>query len=150
LQYNDGFQSNLFSFANNIHTYERGTHEQGVRTALTRAINDYARKSNLCKQDDDNLTRDDVREGMTAIVSINHTEPQLECQTKKKLGNNDDITVTEGIFNDGFLKFLVEKPDTEKIIVEKGLMASRARVAAKKARELTRRKSALEISNLPG
>jgi len=150
LQYNDGFQSNLFSFANNIHTYEGGTHEQGFRTALTRAINDYARKSNLFKEDDDNLTGDDVREGMTAIVSIKHTDPQFEGQTKTKLGNSDARTVTEGIFNDAFSKFLFENPDTGKIIVEKGLMASRARVAAKKARELTRRKSALEISNLPG
>src|SRR5699024_2912067 len=149
LQYNDGFQSNLFSFANNIHTYEGGTHEQGFRTAITRAINDYARKSTLFKEDDD-LTGDDVREGMTAIVSIKHTDPQFEGQTKTKLGNSDARTVTESIFNDAFSKFLFENPDTGKIIVEKGLMASRARVAAKKARELTRRKSALEISNLPG
>src|SRR5699024_10392173 len=118
--------------------------------ALTRAINDYARKSNLFKEDDDNLTGDDVREGMTAIVSIKHTDPQFEGQTKTKLGNSDARTVTEGIFNDAFSKFLFENPDTGKIIVEKGLMAFRARVAAKKARELTRRKSALEISNLPG
>src|SRR5699024_11143576 len=142
--------SNLFSFANNIHTYEGGTHEQGFRTALTRAINDYARKSNLVKEDDDNLTGDDVREGMTAIVSIKHTDPQFEGQTKTKLGNSDARTVTESIVNDTFSKFLFENPDTGKIIIEKGLMASRARGGAKKARELTRRKSALEISNLPG
>src|SRR5699024_5268693 len=131
-------------------TYEGGTHEQGFRTALTRAINDYARKSNLFKEDDDNLTGDDVREGMTAIVSIKHTAPQFEGQTKTKLGNSDDRTVTEGIFNHAFSKFLSENPDTAKRIVEKGLMASRARVAAKKAGELTRRKSALAISNVPG
>src|SRR5699024_6430454 len=127
-----------------------GTHEQGFRTALTRALNDYARKSNLFKEDDDNLTGDDVREGMTAIVSIKHTDHQFEGQTKTKLGNSADRAVTEGLCNDAFSKFLFENPDTGNIIVEKGLMASRARVAAKKARELTRRKSALEISNLPG
>ncbi|HLQ96478.1 MAG TPA: DNA topoisomerase (ATP-hydrolyzing) subunit B [Pseudogracilibacillus sp.] len=150
LQYNDGFQSNLFSFANNIHTYEGGTHEAGFRTALTRAINDYARRSNLFKDEDDNLSGDDVREGMTAIVSIKHTDPQFEGQTKTKLGNSNARTVTDSVFSDVFSKFLIENPNVGKIIVEKGLMASRARVAAKKARELTRRKSALEISNLPG
>src|SRR5699024_10432478 len=111
---------------------------------------DYARKSNLFKEDDDNLTGDDVREGMTAIVSIKHTDPQFEGQTKTKLGNSDARTVTEGIFNDAFSKVLFENPDAGKNIDEKGLNPSRARVAAKKARELTRRKSALEISNLPG
>src|SRR5699024_6043964 len=150
LQYNDGFQSNLFSFANNIHTYEGGTHEAGFRTALTRAINDYARKSNLFKDEDDNLSGDDVHEGMTAIASVKHTDPQFEGQTKTKLGNSNARTVTDSIFSDVFSKFLIENPNVGKIIVEKGLMASRARVAAKKARELTRRKSALEISNLPG
>src|SRR5699024_4735915 len=150
LQYNDGFQSNLFSFANNIHTYEGGTHEAGFRTALTRAINDYARKSNLFKDEDDNLSGDDVREGIKAIFSVKHTNPQVEDQTKTKLGNSNARTVTDSIFSDVFSKFLIENPNVGKIIVEKGLMASRARVAAKKARELTRRKSALEISNLPG
>ncbi len=150
LQYNDGFASNLFSFANNIHTYEGGTHEAGFRTALTRVINDYARKSNLFKDDDDNLTGEDVREGMTAIVSIKHTDPQFEGQTKTKLGNSDARTVTDSVFSEAFSKFLFENPSTARIIVEKGMMASRARVAARKARELTRRKSALEISNLPG
>lgn len=150
LQYNDGYQSNLFSFANNIHTYEGGTHEAGFRTALTRVINDYARKSSLFKDDDDNLTGDDVREGMTAIVSVKHTDPQFEGQTKTKLGNSDARTVTDSVFSEAFSTFLFENPNIGKVIVEKGLMASRARVAAKKARELTRRKSALEISNLPG
>ncbi|WP_442962089.1 DNA topoisomerase (ATP-hydrolyzing) subunit B [Pseudogracilibacillus sp. SE30717A] len=150
LQYNDGFASNLFSFANNIHTYEGGTHEAGFRTALTRVINDYARKSNLFKEDDDNLTGEDVREGMTAIVSIKHTDPQFEGQTKTKLGNSDARSVTDSVFSDAFSKFLFENPSTARVIVEKGMMASRARVAARKARELTRRKSALEISNLPG
>ena len=150
LQYNDGFASNLFSFANNIHTYEGGTHEAGFRTALTRVINDYARRSNLFKEDDDNLTGDDVREGMTAIVSIKHTDPQFEGQTKTKLGNSDARSVTDSVFSDAFSKYLFENPSVARVIVEKGMMASRARIAARKARELTRRKSALEISNLPG
>ncbi len=150
IQYNDGFASNLFSFANNIHTYEGGTHEAGFRTALTRVINDYARKSNLFKEDDDNLTGEDVREGMTAIVSIKHTDPQFEGQTKTKLGNSDARSVTDSVFSEAFSKFLFENPSVARVIVEKGMMASRARVAARKARELTRRKSALEVSNLPG
>src|SRR5690625_916669 len=150
IQYNDGYASHLYSFANNIHTHEGGTHEAGFRTALTRAINDYARKSNLIKEEEDNLTGDDVREGMSAIVSIKHTDPQFEGQTKTKLGNSDARTVTDNIFSEAFSKFLFENPSVGKTIVEKGIMASRARVAARKARELTRRKSALEISNLPG
>lgn len=150
IQYNDGFASNLYSFANNIHTYEGGTHEVGFRTALTRAVNDYARKSNILKEQDENLTGDDVREGMTAIVSIKHPDPQFEGQTKTKLGNSEVRTVTDQVFSEAFSKFLMENPDVGRIIVEKGIMASQARVAAKKARELTRRKSALEISNLPG
>ncbi|MHA6252969.1 DNA topoisomerase (ATP-hydrolyzing) subunit B [Oceanobacillus sp. CAU 1775] len=150
IQYNDGFASNLYSYANNIHTYEGGTHEVGFRTALTRIINDYARKSNLLKDSDINLTGDDVREGMTAIVSIKHPDPQFEGQTKTKLGNSEVRTVTEQVFGETFQKFLLENPSVGRIIVDKGLMASRARLAAKKARELTRRKGALEISNLPG
>ncbi|HIV74883.1 MAG TPA: DNA topoisomerase (ATP-hydrolyzing) subunit B [Candidatus Pseudogracilibacillus intestinigallinarum] len=150
LQYNDGYNTNLFSFANNIHTHEGGTHEAGFRTALTRVINDYARKSKLFKDDDENLSGEDVREGMTAIVSVKHTDPQFEGQTKTKLGNNDARTVTDAVFSEAFSKFLFENPSIGKIIVEKGMMASRARLAARKARELTRRKSALEISNLPG
>jgi DNA gyrase subunit B len=150
IQYNDGFNSNLYSFANNIHTYEGGTHEFGFRTGLTRVINDYARKNNLFKEEDPNLSGDDVREGMTAIVSIKHPDPQFEGQTKTKLGNSEVRTVTDGVFSEAFSKFLMENPSTAKIIVEKGTMASRARAAAKKARELTRRKSALEVSNLPG
>jgi DNA gyrase subunit B len=150
IQYNDGFASNLYSFANNIHTYEGGTHEFGFRTGLTRVINDYARKNNLFRENDPNLSGDDVREGMTAIVSIKHPDPQFEGQTKTKLGNSEVRSVTDAVFSESFSKFLYENPSTAKIIVEKGLMASRARMAAKKARELTRRKSALEISNLPG
>ncbi|WP_217588421.1 DNA topoisomerase (ATP-hydrolyzing) subunit B [Lentibacillus saliphilus] len=150
IQYNDGFASNIYSFANNIHTYEGGTHEVGFRTGLTRIINDYARKNNLFKEADPNLTGDDVREGMTAIISIKHPDPQFEGQTKTKLGNSEVRAVTDSVFSETFSKFLYENPSTAKIIVEKGLMASRARMAAKKARELTRRKGALEISNLPG
>ncbi|MCM3740119.1 DNA topoisomerase (ATP-hydrolyzing) subunit B [Oceanobacillus luteolus] len=150
IQYNDGFASNLYSFANNIHTYEGGTHEVGFRTALTRVVNEYARKSNILKDNDDNLTGDDVREGMTAIVSVKHPDPQFEGQTKTKLGNSEVRTVTDQIFSEAFQKFLLENPSIGRTIVDKGMMASRARVAAKKARELTRRKGALEISNLPG
>ena len=150
IQYNDGYASNLYSYANNIHTYEGGTHEFGFRTALTRVINDYARRSNLFNEADQNLTGDDVREGMTAIVSIKHTDPQFEGQTKTKLGNSEVRTVTDSIFSNEFSKFLLENPTVGRKIIEKGLMASRARMAARQARELTRRKSALEISNLPG
>ncbi|MRG87945.1 DNA topoisomerase (ATP-hydrolyzing) subunit B [Salinibacillus xinjiangensis] len=150
LQYNDGFASNIYSFANNIHTYEGGTHESGFKTGLTRVINDYARKNQMFKENDPNLTGDDVREGLTAIVSIKHEDPQFEGQTKTKLGNSEVRTVTDSLFSENFSKFLFENPDVAKKIVEKGLMASRARAAAKKARELTRRKSALEVSNLPG
>jgi DNA gyrase subunit B len=150
IQYNDGFSTNIYSFANNIHTYEGGTHEVGFRTGLTRVINDYARKSNLIKEADANLTGDDVREGITAIVSIKHPDPQFEGQTKTKLGNSEVRTVTDSVFSDKFSAFLFENPSVARVIVEKGLMASRARMAAKKARELTRRKGALEVSSLPG
>ena len=150
IQYNDGYASHLFSYANNINTHEGGTHESGFRTALTRVINDYARKSHLFKEEDENLSGEDVREGLTAIVSVKHTDPQFEGQTKTKLGNSDVRTVTDSVFSEAFSKFLFENPSIGKTVVEKGLMASRARMAARKARELTRRKSALEISNLPG
>ncbi len=150
IQYNDGFASNIYSFANNIHTYEGGTHESGFKTALTRVINDYARRNNMFKENDPNLTGDDVREGLTAIVSIKHPDPQFEGQTKTKLGNSEVRTVTDSLFSEKFETFLFENPSVAKKIVEKGLMASRARMAAKKARELTRRKSALEVSSLPG
>ncbi|WP_347861802.1 DNA topoisomerase (ATP-hydrolyzing) subunit B [Salimicrobium sp. PL1-032A] len=150
LQYNDGFASNIYSYANNIHTYEGGTHESGFKTGLTRVINDYARKNNMFRENDPNLTGDDVREGLTVIISIKHPDPQFEGQTKTKLGNSEARTVTDALFSENFGKFLLENPNVARIIVEKGLMASRARMAAKKARELTRRKSALEVSNLPG
>ncbi|MBS4175185.1 DNA topoisomerase (ATP-hydrolyzing) subunit B [Bacillus sp. FJAT-49736] len=150
LQYNDGFTSNIYSFTNNIHTYEGGTHEFGFKTALTRVINDYARKNGLIKDNDSNLSGEDVREGLTAIVSIKHPDPQFEGQTKTKLGNSEARTITDAVFSEHFEKFMLENPAVAKKIVEKGLMAARARLAAKKARELTRRKSALEVSSLPG
>ena len=150
LQYNDGFASNIYSFANNIHTYEGGTHESGFKTALTRVINDYARRSGIFKDNDQNLTGEDVREGLTAIISVKHPDPQFEGQTKTKLGNSEARTITDNIFSDKMEKFMLENPSVARKIVEKGLMAARARAAAKKARELTRRKSALEISSLPG
>ncbi|MBM7585071.1 DNA gyrase subunit B [Bacillus pakistanensis] len=150
LQYNDGFASNIYSFANNIHTYEGGTHESGFKTALTRVINDYARKNNIYKESDSNLSGEDVREGLTAIISVKHPDPQFEGQTKTKLGNSEARTVTDALFSEHFETFLLENPVVARKIVEKGLMAARARLAAKKARELTRRKSALEVSSLPG
>lgn len=150
LQYNEGYTDSIYSFANNIHTYEGGTHESGFKTGLTRVINDYARKNGLIKENDTNLSGEDVREGLTAIVSIKHPDPQFEGQTKTKLGNSEVRTITDSLFSNHFDKFLLENPQVAKKIVEKGLMAARARLAAKKARELTRRKSALEVSSLPG
>ncbi|MCB5954807.1 DNA topoisomerase (ATP-hydrolyzing) subunit B [Enterococcus sp. CWB-B31] len=150
MQYTDGYHSNILSFANNIHTYEGGTHESGFKTALTRVINDYARKQKVMKDNDENLTGEDVREGLTAVISIKHPEPQFEGQTKTKLGNSEVRTVTDRLFSEYFNKFLMENPTVGKQIVEKGILASRARLAAKRAREVTRRKGALEISNLPG
>ncbi|WP_430011149.1 DNA topoisomerase (ATP-hydrolyzing) subunit B [Micromonospora provocatoris] len=150
MQYNAGFSSNIFSFANNINTYEGGTHESGFKTALTRVINDYARKNGLLKEADANLTGEDVREGLTAIISIKHPDPQFEGQTKTKLGNSEVSQITNALFSDGFERFMLENPTVARKIIDKGLMAARARVAAKKAREFTRRKSALEVSSLPG
>ncbi len=150
IQYNDSYTGNIYSFANNIHTYEGGTHESGFKTALTRVINDYARKHGLIKESETNLSGEDVREGLIAIVSIKHPDPQFEGQTKTKLGNSEVRAITDSIFAEHFEKFLLENPSVARKIVEKGLMATRARLAAKKARELTRRKSALEVSSLPG
>ena len=150
LQYNDSYTGNIYSFANNISTHEGGTHEFGFKTALTRVINDYSRKHGVFKENDANLSGDDVREGLTAIISVKHPDPQFEGQTKTKLGNSEVRTVTDTLFSEHFEKFLLENPTVARKIIEKGLMAARARLAAKKARELTRRKSALEISSLPG
>lgn len=150
MQYNSGFAENLFSFANNINTYEGGTHESGFKTALTRVVNDYARKNGIIKESDPNLSGDDVREGLTAIISVKHPDPQFEGQTKTKLGNSEVSTITNALFSEGFQRFLLENPITARLVVDKSLMAARARIAAKNARELTRRKSALEVSSLPG
>jgi DNA gyrase subunit B len=150
LQYNDGYLENIYSFANNIHTHEGGTHESGFKSALTRIINDYARRTNAIKEQEANLTGDDVREGLTAIISVKIPEPQFEGQTKTKLGNSEVRGVVESLFADKFQEFLQENPSVSKKIVEKALQAARAREAARKARDLTRRKSALEVSSLPG
>ncbi|WP_390405686.1 DNA topoisomerase (ATP-hydrolyzing) subunit B [Lacticaseibacillus jixiensis] len=150
LQYTDDYHTNLMTFANNIHTYEGGTHETGFKTALTRVINDYARKSGQLKESDDALSGEDVREGMTAVVSVKHPDPQFEGQTKTKLGNADARTVTDRTFSEHFAKYLMEHPAQARQVVDKSLLASKARAAAKRAREVTRKKSGLEISNLPG
>jgi len=150
LQYNDSYSSNIISFANNIHTHEGGTHEFGFKTALTRVINDYARKNNLLKENEQNLSGDDVREGLTAIISIKIQNPQFEGQTKTKLGNSEVKGIIENIFGEKFSDYLEENPSIAKKIIEKGVLAARAREAARKARELTRRKNALEVSSLPG
>lgn len=150
LQYNTGFNTTLLTYANNIHTYEGGTHEEGFRRALTRVINNYAFSSKILKESDDRLSGDDVREGITAVISIKHTDPQFEGQTKTKLGNSEIRTITDQLFSEGFERFLMENPQTARLIVEKGITAQHARVAARKAREMTRRKSALEVSSLPG
>ena len=150
LQYTSGYRCNLLTFTNNIHTYEGGSHETGFKTALTRVINDYGRKSGQLKGNNSTLSGDDVREGLTAVVSIKHPNPQFEGQTKTKLSNSDARTATDRIFSETMTRFMMEHPDTAKKIVEKGMLASKARVAAKRAREVTRKKSGLEISNLPG
>lgn len=150
LQYTTEYRETFLSFANNIHTHEGGTHESGFRAGLTRVINDYARNMEFLKDNDDNLTGDDVREGMTAILSIKHPEPQFEGQTKTKLGNSDVRGITNRLFSAGFEEFLLENPQIAKVIVDKGILAAQARKAARRAREMTRQKNVLEISNLPG
>ena len=149
LQYNDGYVPNIYSFCNNINTAEGGTHEDGFRLALTRVINAYARDNGFIKKDE-SLAGDDVREGLTAIISVKHPDPQYEGQTKTKLGNSEVRKIVSGILGEQLEKFFLENPDTAKIIIDKCILASKARMAAKKARELTRRKNALEITSLPG
>ena len=149
LQYNDSYSENLYSFANNIDTIEGGTHLSGFKTALTRVINDYAKRFGHIKENDKNLSGDDVREGLTAVVSIKISEPQFEGQTKTKLGNSEVTGVVNSIVSEGVSMFLEENPGVGKIVIDKALMAARARDAARKARELTR-KSVLERSTLPG
>jgi len=150
LQYNDGYMENTHAFANNIRTHEGGTHIVGFRAALTKTINDYGRKNNLLKDNDSNLSGDDVREGLSCVISVKLTHPQFEGQTKTKLTNTDVRTAVESIMNEYFAYFLEENPSVGKIIIEKSLLAQRARDAAKKARELVRRKNVLDGGRLPG
>ncbi|NLM04013.1 MAG: DNA topoisomerase (ATP-hydrolyzing) subunit B [Clostridiales bacterium] len=150
MQYTDSYTENIFTYANNINTQEGGTHLSGFRAALTRVVNEYARKTGLLKEKDDNLQGEDIREGLTAIISIKLFEPQFEGQTKTKLGNSEIRGITESLVGENISSFLEENPTDAKAIVEKGLKAQRAREAAKRARELTRRKGVLESSALPG
>ncbi|MEI7028028.1 DNA topoisomerase (ATP-hydrolyzing) subunit B [Paenibacillus sp. y28] len=150
LQYNDSYTENIYSFANNINTHEGGTHESGFKSALTRILNEYARKINAIKDSDSNLTGDDVREGLAAIISVKIPEPQFEGQTKTKLGNSEVRGIVESLFAEKLQEFFEENPAVSRKVVDKSLQAARAREAARKARELTRRKSALEVSSLPG
>lgn len=150
LQYCDTYTENLFTFVNNINTEEGGTHLSGFKQAMTRTINDYARKIGALKDGEENLSGDDVREGMTAVISIKIQEPQFEGQTKTKLGNSEIRPIVDNLVSEGLEEFFEENPVIAKRIVEKSILSARARMAARKARELTRRKSALEISSLPG
>lgn len=150
MQYNSGYTDNIYSFVNNINTHDGGTHEEGVKRALTRLINNYAKKSNMLKEKDESLTGDDVKEGLTMIISCKHPNPQFEGQTKGRLGNSEVRKIADNVFAAGFERFLMENPDEAKIIVEKSITASHARQAAKKARELTRRKSDLDVVNFGG
>ena len=146
LQYNDSYNSNIYSFVNNINTHDGGTHEEGVRRALTRLINSYARKSGMLKEKDEALTGDDVKEGLTMIVSCKHPNPQFEGQTKGRLGNSEVRKLADSVFSEGFDRFLMENPDEAKLIVNKAMLACRARNAAKKAREITRKSELGPIS----
>ncbi len=149
-QYNTSYQSQLYSFANNIHTPEGGTHEDGVKQALTRVLNSYGKNAKILKDSDESLTGEDVREGLTMIISCKHPDPQFEGQTKTKLGNSEVRKIGSDIFGNGLERFLMENPDQAKNIIEKAILASNARIAAKKARELTRRKSDLDVTNFYG
>ena len=150
MQYNDGYSENILSFVNDIFTEEGGTHLSGFRSGLTRTINDYGRQAGLIKDNEDNLSGDDVREGLTAVISVKVREPQFEGQTKTKLGNSEVKGIVDNIVSDGLREYLEEHPAEAKNIINKTISASRARQAARRARELTRRKNALEISSLPG
>ena len=149
MQYNTSYNDNIYSFVNNINTHDGGTHEEGVRRALTRVINSYARKNNLLKEKDDSLTGDDVKEGLTMIISCKHPNPQFEGQTKGRLGNSEVRKLADSVFSQGFERFLLEHPEDAKIIVNKTLLACRARNAARKAREITR-KTDLSTTNFFG
>ena len=150
MQYNDGYSENILSFVNDIFTEEGGTHLSGFRSGLTRTINDYGRQAGLIKDNEDNLSGDDVREGLTAVISVKVREPQFEGQTKTKLGNSEVKGIVDNIVSDGLREYLEEHPAEAKNIINKTISASRARQAARRGRELTRRKNALEISSLPG
>ena len=150
LQYTSGYKTKIYSFANNIPTHEGGTHESGFKAGLTRIINDYARRQKMLKDNEENLNGDDTREGLTVILSVKHPDPQFEGQTKTKLGNSEVRTIVDRLFSQNFETFLLENPRIGKMIVDKGILASQARNAAKRAREMTRKKSGLEIANLPG
>lgn len=149
MQYNDGYSKNVYSFCNNVHTHEGGTHEEGLRLALTRVVNAYARDNKFLKENEDNLTYDDICEGLTAIVSVKHPNPQFEGQTKTKLGNFEVRKILSGIVGDQLNRFLMENPKTSKVIMEKIVMAANARLAARKARD-SMRKGGLELTTLPG
>ena len=150
LQYNETYNSAVYSFTNNINTYEGGTHEDGVKRALTRIINNYGKKNKFLKENDDPLSGEDVREGLTMIISCKHPDPQFEGQTKTKLGNAEVRKIADDVFSEGFERYLLENPEEAKLIMEKCMTAARARVAAKRARELTRRKSDLDVINFGG
>ena len=150
MQYNSGYSESIYSFVNNINTHDGGTHEEGVRRALTRIINSYARKNNILKEKDDALTGEDVKEGLTMIVSCKHPNPQFEGQTKGRLGNSEVRKIADSVFAEGFERFLMENPEQARLIVDKTMTAARARVAAKRARELTRRKGDLDTINFGG
>lgn len=150
LQYNDSYTENILSFANNIHTQEGGTHEAGFKAALTRIVNDYGRKINTIKENQSNLSGEDIREGLTAVISVKVIDPQFEGQTKTKLGNSEVRGIVDSVVGEGMGTYLEENPANGKRIIEKTVQAARAREAARKARELTRRKSALESTSLPG
>ncbi len=150
MQYNKGYQSNIVSYANNIATIEHGTHEQGFSDALTRIFNQYAGENKLFKNEKEKLTRDDVKEGLTAVISVKHPDPIFEGQTKGKLGNTDARKATNKALSEALERFLAENPDQARLVVEKSLLAQRARFAAANAREVTRRKSVFDIASLPG
>ncbi len=150
LQYNTSYSENIYSFVNNINTEEGGTHLAGLKSALTRAANDFARRQGIIKNNEDNLVGEDIREGLTCVISIKLREPQFEGQTKTKLGNSEVRGIVDSIVSEGLSEYFEENPVISKKIIEKSIMASRAREAARKARELTRRKNALEVSSLPG
>ena len=150
MQYTKDFSPNIYSFCNNINTHEGGTHEEGFRLAITRLLNEFARKTKILKEEDEQFNQDDVREGLTAIISVKHPQPQYEGQTKGKLGNSEVRKIVSQTFGDSLERYFLENPETMRMIIAKAILATHARLAAKKAREVTRRKGALDFSTLPG